>query len=422
MTFAQLKLNSFAPPQIIEEKRIQDILLSVAMGPIFPLWGVIGVGKNLLCGCGDFDCSNPGKHPRWSDWKRRATSDLNVILSWIKYYPYDNFGAVMGVRAIAVDLDRRPESDKDGPAEFDRLILGVGGVPTTVSVRSGRNNGSRHIYFKTPESHVVKWLSSPFHGVDLIKKGYCVTPGSRHISGAYYSFEPGSSSGEHAVAELPNILLEYFTKDACDDLDIEARPPEHSLDAPPTDLLPGRLLPDTVVLRQVARDRVAGPLFRGVSRFSGSKGAVDRSKDGYALASKLAFYTAHNWDQYVSLWQKSAQAGQKNSSWLGGDYEAHTLRNAFASNRHNWQRKSLATGAAKGRKQSPITQAVLALHEQEPELNNREVASRAGTTNNNVSRILSRYRDRSTPQPSDTMDVHIHKTNKRVKERLVEAA
>ncbi len=47
------------------EEREEQVVLSLAMGPIIPLYGIVEPSPGLYaCECGNSDCANAGKHPR----------------------------------------------------------------------------------------------------------------------------------------------------------------------------------------------------------------------------------------------------------------------------------------------------------------------------------------------------------------------
>ena len=145
----------------------------------------------------------------------------------------------------------------------------------------------------------------------------------------------------------------------------------------------GALKPDWIVLQMVKKDSKAGPrYFQGFRKFKKPDGSFDRSKDDFALASALAFYCNHNWDQYVKLFCRSALYGEK----PGVLYLALTLSRAFLK-----QTKNSDDAKNKGgRPLSETTKAVLDLRSNEPHLRPIEMARRLHVNPLNVNNILSR--------------------------------
>jgi hypothetical protein len=350
-----------------------------------PLWGILPARDGQLrCECGKH-CDNAGKHRRWKKSQESGSADQGQVLAWLKLYPHMNFGIVAGDRAIAADLDYRPEASKYGPAQMELLAEGYGcNIPPTVTVTSGRNDQSKHLWFQVPPAINLDTFSSHLSGVDLIKSGYCVAPGSRHLSGNYYSWAEEYNPLEQELAEVPGFLLEAFGAKSL----IDVTKPE-----PCATIQPGKSRPDWLVLRQIRKDKVAGPLFfDGQRRHRKANGEFDRSKDDFALCCKLVFYCSHHWDQYVRLFQQSALFDQKTKQWNGGSYLTQTLVKAFQATPANWVEKSRATGAKKGRKVSPNTDAVLTIHRQYPALTASQIAAQLNLKPDLVWKILSRNR------------------------------
>src|SRR5713226_9043184 len=92
---------------LTREEREYQILLSRRLGPIFPLYGILEPSPGVLkCECGRPSCESPGKHPR-PGYKRKATTDPNVIRKWLNRLPHANYGVVTGELTIGVDADVR---------------------------------------------------------------------------------------------------------------------------------------------------------------------------------------------------------------------------------------------------------------------------------------------------------------------------
>ena len=94
--------------------------------------------------------------------------------------------------------------DEDG--EQGRALRHSLGVefPPTVTVLSGREEGGRHFWYRSPEgapAGVVKLQLS--EKVTVSTDGYLVCPPARHPSGRLYSFAPGLEPWSIEIAELP---------------------------------------------------------------------------------------------------------------------------------------------------------------------------------------------------------------------------
>jgi hypothetical protein len=328
-----------------------------------------------------------------------ATDDPTRVRRWLGAYPHANFAVCTGERHIVVDADVRPER-ANGVQSLEYLEIDNGQrIPYSVVVLSGRKNGSRHIYFRTPEEFQFTSLNEFLPGVDLkAQRQYVVAPGSRHLSGGYYRFADDCRPDEQSTADLPDFLMAEIraAAPAPGPNQQERTHPRLSMDPRlvwehlPQ---PGELRPDRTVLGALLHDRIAGPLYRGVLRFPD-----DRSRNDMALADKLAFYTSHNFEQALGLFLGSGLYRDKflrpvNRDW---NYAAWTLRKAFLANPNNWMRKprrSRATGAKKGRKPSPLSLAILSLHQNHPEWRPAQIAKQLDIESGSVRRVLHRHRN-----------------------------
>lgn len=350
-------------------ERFQHIACALMLGPIAPLYGIVELHGQLICECKKGrKCQTPGKHPRLGiGWKKRIERDLNVIHTWVyDMFPNGNFGVLMTKECLCIDLDFRPETGKDGPAIFEQLQQEYGPIPQTTIHRTG-NPSARHIVFKLPDGISPNRIKSQWHGIDVIKRGLCVLPGSLHASGHYYQDEFPNRLPE--LAQIPMWLLNLmYTPDPASVPRISSlRSSSVEFDTPPQgSVQPGRLRLEGIVRRQLRRDRVAGRLFYdGIRRFVTKSGEFDRSKDDFALACKLAFYTSHNWMQFKTLFKASALYKDKAEGNL--QYFNQLMDDAFLSCTANWKRKSRKKpGAKMGRPMTETTKKIVELVRQYP--------------------------------------------------------
>src|ERR1700733_1016811 len=200
---------------VTTEQREDQILQAMNMGRILLLWGVVADRNGELhCECGKNCGKDAGKHPRL---KRKlavqATDDPCRVQDWLMKYPNANFAVYTGERCIVVDQDVR-SGEPNGIQSLEHLEIDHGRrIPNTVVVLSGRNNGSRHLYFRTPPNFTLSSRGKFLPGVDLkAHNQYAVAPGSRHIAGGFYSFAEECRPDEQAVADVPDFLLEEILK------------------------------------------------------------------------------------------------------------------------------------------------------------------------------------------------------------------
>jgi len=197
-------------PPFLDQKLV-NIVLSTALGPVFPLYGILERNGQLVCECRLHEkCDRPGKHPRWFGWNLKglpnsATTHLGLIELWYRQFPNANWAILVGERSFALDCDVRPEAapPKNGIAVLQELL----GQPETIEVASGSGKGSRHYYYVLPENPDEL---HGLYGIDLKKKGFCVAPGSRHISGQLYVFVRSPVNCE--LAEAPSVLLDTLRR------------------------------------------------------------------------------------------------------------------------------------------------------------------------------------------------------------------
>ena len=355
------------------------------------LYGVKeGKTGELRCECGKLTCDKRGKHPYGGEgFMDRATVDLETIRIWLLLYPTRNYGILMGYRVVGVDEDIKPAKQKHGVLEMQCLEIDEGKqLPYTVTVLSGSGNGSQHRFFLKPAvpADTLDHRHN-FNAVELLQRGtYVVAPGSRHISGNWYRFADECNPVEQEVAEMPDFLLAAFTKPAL---------PVERTATPKDDVINmafGAERPDDVVIKQLRRDRIAGPLFDGIRYTLKAGGRFDRSKDDYALCVKLAFYSSHHWSQYVRLFKMSGLYGAKKDK----GYLEFTLDRAFRSNpTANWTQihKKVKKKAKLGRPLSLVTQRVIDLYLQDVGLTAFAISIEVGCTPANVRKILSRHRN-----------------------------
>lgn len=180
------------------------------------------------------ECRSAGKHPRLNSWQRDATSDPAAIRGHWTRWPHANIGIAMGgaERFVALDFD--------GPtayATLARLEAEHEPLPTTLTVRSGREDGGEHRIFRVPSGlnasrikNATGTARSVHHGIDIrANGGQIVAPPSLHASGKRYTFV---GPADAPIAELPAWLYELITA---------AREPEPEPYVAPTSSLTERI-------------------------------------------------------------------------------------------------------------------------------------------------------------------------------------
>lgn len=190
-----------------------------------------GVTYIVTCGCGQPDCKQAGKHPKWK-WSQLGVGEKAPIRpdvfgppgpdgapgAWLSQG--DGVGIATGSRSgcFVIDLDVKPAQGIDGVRAF--IELGAGrDCPTTLMVKTP--SGGYHVYFKYPAGdqttgraarEVRNSASKIAHGVDVRGEGgYTVLPPTLHKSGGRYEFfglPPGFDGDPSTlIAEAPEWLV-----------------------------------------------------------------------------------------------------------------------------------------------------------------------------------------------------------------------
>ncbi len=157
------------------------------------------------------ECTRAGKHPRFRNWSKRATTNLKVLLPALERFPTANIGLVTGPRSGFVVLDLDP---RHGSAESEKR-LAAGGVTLYETLSASTGGGGEHLYYAWPVGFAVgntlpvvmakdegKRL---YDGIDVRGRGgFVVVPPSRHAGGGTYSWPDDLDT---PVEELPSALL-----------------------------------------------------------------------------------------------------------------------------------------------------------------------------------------------------------------------
>lgn len=131
---------------------------------------------------------------------RDASNDPEQIVDWWMREPDANVGFVPGLSGLlSIDVD-----GPAGMASLEKLEAELGELPVRWQVRSGREVGGDHYYFRVPANLDIKNLSGWREGIDLkYKGGYMILPPSIHESGNRYRCIKGPFTRENKAAALP---------------------------------------------------------------------------------------------------------------------------------------------------------------------------------------------------------------------------
>lgn len=194
------------------ENPIEAVRRYVALG-----WHIVplhGLKDDLTCTCheGAACGSKAGKHPYWSDWVNKATTDLRVLEPIWTVRPEMNVGVLCGRTSGIVVLDIDPRHDgAESLVAWCAQNYDGNRVPSTYLSRTG--GGGWHIFFRYPSEGDLRGRKLPSRnwlpGVDVKSDGgQVVLPPSRHLSGATYAWD-----SESHLPALPPSLLDAITDD-----------------------------------------------------------------------------------------------------------------------------------------------------------------------------------------------------------------
>jgi len=171
---------------------------------LVPFHSVDVVDGKTVCTCSQGPrCEKPGKHPTFSAWPTKATSDPRKLREWWHRWPKANLALATGIQSGVVVLDFDGE---EGLKTADMLRARYGAWPDTLAARSG--GGGLHIFFRAP-SHLELRSGSGVLGPrgDMRGEGgSLILAPSRHASGHRYEWYDGRGPGDVQLAELPEQL------------------------------------------------------------------------------------------------------------------------------------------------------------------------------------------------------------------------
>lgn len=171
---------------------------------VHPLWGIV----NGQCECQrGAACQTAGKHPRLTEWQKKATKDPATIRTWWARWPHANIGGATGRKSGRNVLDIDPRHG--GDVSLELLESEYRPLPETQESVTG--SGGRHLHFAYggPLSNTAGVLGP---GLDIRSDGgNIVLPGSVHINGKIYEYEATHGPDDIALAPMPDWLLRLLS-------------------------------------------------------------------------------------------------------------------------------------------------------------------------------------------------------------------
>lgn len=170
---------------------------------VFPAHGIDRSGE---CTCGRRGCMSAGKHPAFSGWQEKATSDRKKVEHmWLGR---DCFNPAIATGSGLVVLDVDGQEGLDSLRELEAVH---GSLPATRTVRTG--SGGYHYYFHTAVN-IRNSVRSIGKGLDIRGDGgLVIAPGAVHRSGGRYQWVEGRGIGDIREAEIPPWLLNLMVSE-----------------------------------------------------------------------------------------------------------------------------------------------------------------------------------------------------------------
>ena len=169
---------------------------------VFALWPV----RDGACGCGDPECSVPGKHPLAGNWQHTPEWSEDQIDVMEEMDQFQTGFGVLTDGFLVVDVDERNGGAKSYAKLLEKVpaLAGAGFI-----VKSGSGGQSKHLYFALKEPTPLVQHLNDYPGIDFKSSGYVVGATSLHASGNRYEVLTGSP---FEIESAPDALVEMLRK------------------------------------------------------------------------------------------------------------------------------------------------------------------------------------------------------------------
>jgi hypothetical protein len=172
----------------------------------YKVFGLHKINKDGSCGCNNRSCKAVGKHPLANGWQHTPHWSEEQFDSMEEAGQFDSGYGILCKGLLVVDVDARNK----GVEAYERLIQKIPSITGAgLIVETGSGGGSKHLYFKYPESAALVQHLDEYKGNDFKSSGYVVGPGSLHASGNRYTIAVGSPND---IDTAPQSLLELLKK------------------------------------------------------------------------------------------------------------------------------------------------------------------------------------------------------------------
>jgi hypothetical protein len=172
----------------------------------FKVFGIHGVDKKGVCGCGNPDCKALYKHPVIANWQKVPHWSDEQLETFEQLGHFRTGFGVLCAGRLIIDVDAR----NGGVASFAKLCADVPGAANAAFVvATGSGNGSEHHYFDLPEPMALVQHLPQYPGIDFKTSGYVIGAGSLHASGAVYERARGYPQD---ITPAPEDLIALLRK------------------------------------------------------------------------------------------------------------------------------------------------------------------------------------------------------------------
>lgn len=146
------------------------------------------------------------KRPRSSGWQSTPQWSSEQLQFMEESEQFATGYGVVCSGLIVVDVDAR----NGGVSSFDRLCADIPEIEDAgLIVSTGSGGGSRHLYFRAPESVALLQHVKGYDGIDFKSSGFVVGAGSQHASGNTYTVLDGHPDN---IEEAPAALVDLLRK------------------------------------------------------------------------------------------------------------------------------------------------------------------------------------------------------------------
>lgn len=156
------------------------------------------------CTCGQAECSRPGDHPRFAEWREETANDEHTIESWAPLFPSSHLGVVCGPTSDLVVLE---VSELHGRGATSAALSAQGrSIPRRTPHAVDR--GARSLYFFRHPGGRVPLRTELEPGLHLFGDGMPLRIPHNHLSGTHASLRWHASPLADAPPPLPDWIAE----------------------------------------------------------------------------------------------------------------------------------------------------------------------------------------------------------------------